>query len=302
VNCRAVKKKMITSSAVSIPSRWASFWVLVAVTALADSAGAATTITTCNQNYTGTVDLVLDPAGTATEITYDHDDPPCVVVKNGINFDMHGYKIRCVPGAGHTSCQNPAIQCEGTSVANSNVQDTMDGTNDNDSNHLNIEGPAAIGVKECGTVQKLKMDGPLVGISVSGTNGKVYQKNVIWPAELGTAMDLVLLDNTDRVTDNRIDGGKYGIKIVGKSSTSGPQVDHNIIRGFRISGIFNADSTYFRLEDNTVVEGGPSSVPFQVETPHATYSDNICEVAGPCDCRLDYLTPEAGANPTSNCF
>jgi hypothetical protein len=271
-------------------------------TGVATPAEAATTITTCNQTYTGTVDLVLDPAGSAIEITYDHDDPPCVVVKNGINFDFRGYKIRCVPGAGYTSCQSPAIKCEGTSVANSNIQDGLDGANDSDSEHLNIEGPAAIGVLECGTVQKIKMDGPLVGISVSGTNGKLYQKNVIWPSPNGTAMDLVLQDNTDRVTDNRIDGGNYGIKIVGKSSTSGPQIDHNVIRGYRVGGIYNADSTFLRFQDNTVIEGGPSSVPFQIGTANATYSDNICEVAGPCDCFLDRLTPEASANPTSNCY
>lgn len=276
--------------------------MIAAILAQRSYAEAATTISACNQTYTGTADLILDPSGSAIEITYDHDDPPCVVVKDGVNFDFKGYKIRCVPGAGHTTCQSPAIKCEGTSVANSNIQDSMYGGNDHDSNHINIEGPAAIGVLECGTVQKLKMDGVAVGISVSGTNGKIYQKNVIWPSQLGTAMDLVLRDNTDRVTDNRIDGGKYGIKIVGKTSSSGPRIDHNVIRGYRLTGIYNADSTFLRLEDNTIVEGGPASVPFQVATPNATYSDNVCEVAGPCDCLLDHLTPEAGANPPSNCF
>ncbi|MCA1791411.1 MAG: hypothetical protein LC667_16655 [Thioalkalivibrio sp.] len=267
----------------------------------AASADAAITISQCNQGAASS-DLVLDPAGAAIEITYDHDDPPCVTVQDGHSFDMKGYKIRCVPGAGHTTCAQPAVKCTGSSLANAKVEDTVAGTNDHDSNHVNIEGPATTGVLDCGTVQKLKIDGPLTGIAVSGNNGKSYQKNVIWPAVDGTGMNLELRDNTDRVFDNRIDGGNFGIKVVGKTTTTGPQIDHNVIRGFDVNGIYNADSTYMRFQDNVVVEGGESSVPFLIGSANATFTDNVCEVGGPCACELDFLTPETAVNPPSNCF
>ncbi len=255
-------------------------------------AGAASPITACGQNP-GSVDLYLD-----ADISYDWNDAACVTVRDGHSLDMKGKKITCVPGAGQTSCQNPAVLCTGSSPTNSLIKDIENDDND----PTNIEGPASIGVSECGSVQDLKIDGAITGIRATGSNGKSYQSNVIWPSDHGTALDVVLTDGTDRITNNRIDGGNYGIKIVGRSTATGPKIDHNVIRAFSVNGIFNGDATYVRIENNVVVEGGPSSVPFLVQSANASYVHNTCEAGGPCECELDYLSPEPSIDMTAACF
>jgi hypothetical protein len=261
--------------------------VAPALIAFTWSQASAAPITGCNA--TTNVDNYLD-----ADITYDSSIEACVKVRDGKNFDFRGHTITCTE-TGTSTC-GPAVLCDGNSPANSVIQDTYTGSNDSDLQHRNIIGPAATGVSDCGTVQKLKIVGAVTGISASGTNGKNYLKNVIAPATGGTGINVTLQDGTDNISDNRIDGGNFGIKIVGRSVATGPKIDHNVIRGFTRLGIENADSTYVRIENNAILEGGIYSSPISVLSPNATYVGNICESGGPCSCEADNLIPPI------NCF
>jgi len=230
----------------------------------------------------------------SADISYSSSISNCLTVRDGHNLDLRGHTITCTE-TGSNTC-GPAVLCDGTSRENSVIQDTYIGNSDSDGQHRNIIGPASSAVADCGTVQKLKIEGAIVGITATGTTGKNYVKNVIIPASSGTGIDVTLQDAADSISDNRIDGGAFGIKIVGRSVSTGPKIDHNVLRGFTRLGISNADGTYVRIENNALLEGGVYSSPLSITSANVSYTGNVCESGGPCSCETDNLTPPV------NCF
>ncbi|HXC51203.1 MAG TPA: right-handed parallel beta-helix repeat-containing protein [Candidatus Limnocylindrales bacterium] len=274
----------------------AAFFAMVGlIGGSASSAMAVGLITSCG-SYGGSGDWKLNGAISSTNAD------ACITMTNGKNLDTNGYTITCIRSAG---C-GPAVQCEDGSGVTSIVQGTV---NDTVNDIVNGTGTFSAGVKNCGTVREMKIVNATTGIlwANGGNNGKAYQRNVIQSPAGGTGIDMVLLDSSDVIENNRIDGGSIGIHIVGRSSATGPLIQKNMIRGYTYAGINNTDTTYFRLTDNVVIEGGEDSIPINAVYANATFTHNLCEDDGdiggtaPCSCQLDRMIPPA-AGSTLSCL
>ena len=261
-----------------------------AIGALALAAMLALPAASLAKSVDSCADSPIDENSTlSASFTWTGTTGECLFVMDGYDLDFNGKTITCSPSSG-TTC-SPAVLCNSSGV-DSIIQDSSGG-----SATANLSGAFTTGVHNCGTVKNMKIVGAQNGI-VSTLNGKDYFQNVIQPAAGGTAIDVLLQDGLDRIYDNRIDGGAVGIEIVGKSSATGPKIDNNVIRDSTTVGILNSDSTHFRIEDNTIVEGARA---FNVLSTNASFSDNICEEdisagSGRCSCELDRLMPPV------NCF
>ncbi|HXC51617.1 MAG TPA: right-handed parallel beta-helix repeat-containing protein [Candidatus Limnocylindrales bacterium] len=264
----------------------ATFFVAAGlVAATAGPALAITTIYGCG-SYGGANDYRLGGAVSAT------NTDACIKINDGRNLDTNGWTITCNRSGG---C-GPAVECDGSGV-NSTIQSNVavDTINDVAAG----TGTFSSGVHNCGTVKDLKITGATTGIlwDNAGNNGKAYQRNVILPASGGTGINVSIQDSADLVEENRIDGGSVGIRVYGKSAATGPYVRKNMVRGYSTAGIYNTDSTYFRLQDNVVIEGVDGSVPFDITSANATFTHNICaddrgvSAVSPCSCQLDRLVP-----------
>ena len=244
--------------------------------------------------FAGTSDWKLNASFASTNAD------ACVTIQGGKNLDTNGKTITCNRSGG---C-GPAVQCDDASGVSSIIQGT---SNDTVNDIVNGTGTFSSGVKNCGTVKELKIVNATTGIlwTNAGNNGKAYQRNVIQSPAGGTGINMTLLDAADVIENNRIDGGSVGIQIAGKSSATGPMVQKNMVRGYTYAGLYSTDRTYFRLENNVVVEGSDASVPFAISSGHASFTHNICEDAGGatigavCSCELDDLVPPAYPNTLS---
>jgi len=252
---------------------------------------AAGDITACGQ----AIDSSTTNGVLKNNITYN-GSASCLEVKNGRNLNLNGYTITCQTGY---SC-GQAVTCPTTDGLN--VGSLIQSTIGNDGGHTDITGGFAVGVKNCGSVKNLKIVGATTGIlfNDAGTNGQDFTGNVIAPSTTGTGIDVQIADAGDMISDNLITGGNVGIFLrLGRSVALGSQVKENILRGYGIAGIQSTitSNDYFRIERNSIIEGGAGSVPFDIAGSHPTYDDNVCEDEGPspaspprCECEMDRMT------------
>ena len=167
-----------------------------------------------------------------TSLQYDYETSsnagPCFDVKNGADLNLNGHSITCVGG----NCA-AAVSCD---AANSLVRSSVSA----DGDHVDIGGGFSIGVKNCTDVKDLRVDGPATAISSMANDADLIDSNVL--SNCATeCIAATMLENTDYIRDNLISAyGANGIRIIGKSSSTGPLIDHNLIREFE-SGIKNSD-------------------------------------------------------------
>ena len=209
----------------------------------------------------------------------------CVELEQGKNLNTNGFTITCTNGSG---CGH-AVLCDPTDQ--NNEASVVFSSKSNDGGHVDLSGPFTSAVEDCGQVKDLKIVGATTGIQFDDANsdGKKYFRNVLEDVTIGVSVKMG--DNTDRVHDNRIDATGIGVVAIGSSSGSGPRVDHNVIRGFDTSGIFNNDSSHLRIEDNVLVDRGDDAAEaLDVSSANASFDNNVCEVDSDCDCELDELT------------
>lgn len=197
---------------------------------------------------------------------------PCFELRNGADLNLNGFSITC------TGACSTAVKCD---TSASKVKSTVNG----DADHIDISGPFAIGVEDCTDVEDVAIDGAATAVSSNANDPDAISGNRLTNCS-SRCIDATMTENSDRITENIIiANGGDGIRVVGKTTSSGPKVDHNLIQRADV-GIQLTGSTYMRVEDNVLVECEGSCDPIDTGT-NVTTTNNVCETDSKCACELD---------------
>jgi len=254
---------------------------LTALFSVTEAAAATTYVTSCGQSIPAGSPAVLD-----ADLVYN-GAMACLQLPNGVSLNTSTFTITCQ--AGYTCGQ--AVKCLTGGLSNV-IQSTV-----NNDTITNVSGSFTTAIHNCSTVRNLKIVGATTAILYddSSTNGDDYTGNVIEVTSGGAGISVKVEESGDLVSDNRITGGDYGIRLLsGRNQSSGPYIRENIIRGFADAGIYSTvtSSDYFRITKNTMINGLPGSVAMDIAGTNGVYTDNICEdatgtTAGRCECDVD---------------
>jgi hypothetical protein len=199
--------------------------------------------------------------------TTSNDNSPCFDMRSGLDLDLDGHSITCTDA----SCF-AAVTCD-TSGSRIRSSESADGA------HIDISGPFVTGVSECTDIEDLFVDGSAT--AVSSTRADLIASNVIHTCS-DVCIEATMQSSTDRIHDNLIKPyGGDGISIVGKSTSQGPRVDHNLIMKCEV-GIYNNDTTYVRIEDNIIADCEAPNDPFDIDSTNKTLTNNLCEADALC--------------------
>lgn len=142
-------------------------------------------------------------------------DGSCISVTSGKDVDLDTYSITC-SGGGCSGKVGILTAGTGTDVTGS-------------FGHAAIIGGFGVGVKGAASVSNIYMNGPLVGISDVSDRAKSIVGNLIICSGTGYCVDVTMPRSTDEIIGNTISGSDGGLRIVGSSSGSGPNVASNNI-------------------------------------------------------------------------
>ena len=227
-------------------------------------ASAATSCTTTVVVYAGGPGVVNNTFKLQDDYVTTSDAAWCFDVRDGVDLDTNGYSITCTDA----SCLG-AVSCF---HANTRVRSSegSDGT------HIDISGPFTTGISECTDIEDLAIDGAVT--AVSSTRADLVANNLITNCS-SVCLSVTMQSSTDRVHDNLIKPyGGDAVSMVGKSTSTGPRFDHNVVMQFDV-GFYNNDTTYIRIEDNLIVDGVGSNVAYSINTTNKSGPAGLCSVA-----------------------
>lgn len=255
--------------------RRGSFAALALAASLAVATGDAVATQYCTSTKvidTSTTGVVSGVYKLTDSYEATNGNPVCFDMRSGVDLDFNGYSVTCTG----SSCSK-VVTCAAANSRVRNSQSANDG-------HVDISGPFVTGVEDCTDHDDLLIDGAATAITSSRLDTVT---NSVLKNCSSTCIVATMTANTDRIHDNLIK--PYvgdAISVVGKSSSTGPQVDHNLIMNCD-EGIYNNDTTYIRISDNIIADCfGASAI--DVNTSNKTLTNNVC--ASGANCAVHYPT------------